>query len=100
MQAYGPRQQPLRGEIFKIFEKVAEPYMGGLDNPLETMSQNFSQGSYHHPPSRKKLLVPPQVALLRKSINLFPPAEMGGEFGTDISKLRTIMFISTFNIHH
>ena len=35
-------QQPLRGEIIKIFEKGKEPYMGGdfmerLDNSLETM---------------------------------------------------------------
>ena len=35
-------QQPLRGEIIKIFGKEGEPYMGGgkgggLDNSLETM---------------------------------------------------------------
>ena len=30
-------QQPLRGEIFKVFWKGGEPYMGGLDNPSETM---------------------------------------------------------------
>ena len=30
-------QQPLREEIFNIFGKREEPYMGGLDNSLETM---------------------------------------------------------------
>ena len=38
---YHSKQQPLRGEIFKIFGKGEEPYMGvlmgGLDKPLETM---------------------------------------------------------------
>ena len=31
------KQQPLKGEIFKIFGKGGEPYMGGLNNPLETL---------------------------------------------------------------
>ena len=30
-------QQPLSGEIFKIFGKGEKPYMGGFDNSLETM---------------------------------------------------------------
>ena len=31
------KQQPLRGEIFKVFGKGGESYMGVLENPLETM---------------------------------------------------------------
>ena len=36
------KQQPLRGQIFKIFGKGGEPYMGGLENHGSTVKYLFS----------------------------------------------------------
>ena len=38
------KQQPLRGKIFNVFGKGGEPYMGVLENPLETMYWKLTRG--------------------------------------------------------